>query len=207
MYGKLARIEISDQQYLEKGVGQAIFDCEKKPTKRYFLEKRWKEEGPIFGAVLMNPSHARAIESDDTVDSVIKYAKAQGYAALYLVNILALIEPDSNSLPDNIVQDDIQKKCLKFTLESSTTILIGWGGKGHKHFLFLLEDDEVRESFFNNRNKCRVFRFGKDNKFPMHPRPNNSSKYDFKSNSELINIGETLNEWIVGYNEGQDEPN
>lgn len=201
MFSKLAELDTFD---MEIGVGQALYDNPENPTKRYFLEKRWKKEGGILGVIMINPSNAGALESDHTVTALMNKAKQEGYAALYVVNMIPYINPSINILKksgldlDSIVTEEKQIKSFDLLLKESTAILMAWGKEGQKKLPILMKNNQVRELFESRKENCKVIGYGGKGKFPYHPLPRGFDKHQL-SKAKFVNAAEKVQEWVEKY--------
>lgn len=201
MYSNLAEI---NGEYLEKGMGQALYDNPDNPTKRYFLEKRWKSEGEILGVIMINPSKAGALESDNTVTALISMAKQRGYAALYIVNIIPFIDSSIETLNtlkldlDSMVTEDNQVKSFELLFQRADTILMAWGKDGHKRLPLLMKNNLIRKLFERKKSICKVIGFGKKDNFPYHPLPVGRDKYRLNE-VKLLDASEKVQEWVNKY--------
>lgn len=186
----------------EIGIGQSVYDNAQKPTKRYFLEKRWSDGENILGAILMNPSKATSVKGDNTINALIDYAKKYNYDALYVVNIIPLIKSKSDELDDlldeeleSMVREYKQKKFIKLLLTNSKRILLGWGEKGRKYFSVLIQDSKIKNDFIFFSEKCHTFDLNVNSDFPCHPFPNGIIPKNYLSRP-LIPIKEELCYWL-----------
>ncbi|MFC9418456.1 DUF1643 domain-containing protein [Bacillus mobilis] len=206
MIDKLASIDLGKllKPYIDVGCGKAIFDKSINPKKRYFLEKRWGEDKNILSVIMTNPSTADSLGNDETVEFLIEYAKHHNYNALYVVNIIPIINSStkklksiySESIISQIVKEKTALESIKYALKNSNSIILAWGEFGQKYFKYIIEDDEIKNLFLEKANLCEVFDFGKNDKFPKHPRPNNPYRYDFTVNTVLKSAGIQLESWI-----------
>lgn len=201
MYSNLAKI---NGESMVTGVGQALYDNPENPTKRYFLEKRWKSEGDVLGVIMTNPSKAGALESDKTVEALMKMAKRGDYAALYIVNIIPYIASSSKKLknPDlgleMMIAEDMQIKSFELLFKNSSRILLAWGSTGQRQLPILIKAKRIRELFERNKAKCCVVGYGKKDSFPYHPLPQGFNKYKL-SEVNLIDASEKVEEWVNKY--------
>lgn len=186
----------------EVGISQAVYDDSQQPTKRYFLEKRWRDGENILGAILMNPSKATAVRGDKTIDALIDYAQEYNYDALYVVNIIPYICSNSNKLNDlsdeeieNMVREYQQKKFVEFLLTSSKKVVLGWGQKSQKYFKILIEDSEIKNNFEKFSGNCFTFVLNKSEKFPCHPFPGGIISKNYLSRP-LVSIENKLKDWL-----------
>src|SRR5699024_6596211 len=88
---------------------------------------------------------------------------------------------------------------IKFVLDNSKTILLGWGENGQKYLPNLLANEKMREAFKSNKNKCEIIKLNTTMQFPVHPRPVGIDKYkldELGDNFELKNATEELEKWI-----------
>ncbi len=191
--------------HIDLGCGKALFDNPNNPTKRYFLEKRWRTGDRIITVIMTNPSTANSLSSDKTVEFLLEYARdsSKDYDALFVVNIIPLIDSSTTklkkrgkSLISQSVKEDMNRESVKHTLSKSKEIILAWGKMGQDYFKDLIEDEDLKKLFCEKSACCKVFGFGKDKKFPKHPRPNNRDKYVFNVESSLINASSLLRSWI-----------
>lgn len=186
------------------GCGQAIFDNDINPQKRYFLEKRWSEGDNVLSVIMTNPSKADSMKSDDTVNFLIDYAKHHSFDALYVVNIIPFFSTNVEKLKkqydnlslSNSAVEVANIESLKYVLKNSNCIIIAWGEFGQKYFENIILRNEVKNLFLNKIDNCNVFGFGVNEKFPKHPRPNNKNRMAFTIDSELQNASLQLIRWI-----------
>lgn len=190
--------------FIDKGTGYAVFDSKNNPTKRYFLEKRWKDEGEVLAVVMTNPSSANALGSDKTVEFLMEYARFKGFAALHVINIIPVINGNS-TIVSKIEKEKLEihvldKKSIhyiKTTIENADKIILGWGSLGHKYFKYLIkEDGEVKVIFQDKMDTTFAFGFGVKDNFPKHPRPNNPEKYLFQKDSEVYGVKGKMEKWL-----------
>ncbi|KAB2454628.1 hypothetical protein F8160_09530 [Bacillus sp. CH126_4D] len=90
----------------------------------------------------------------------------------------------------------MNRESIKHALSKSKEIILGWGKDGQDYFKDLIEDEEFKNLFIKKSAYCKVFGFGKDNKFPKHPRPNNPDRYKFNVSLSLIKTSSQLCLWI-----------
>lgn len=201
MYEKMAKINGLE---METGIGQVLYDDPVNPTKRYFLEKRWSTGDKVLGAIMMNPSKAGNVESDETVNLLINYAKHQGYDALYVVNIIPIINSQSKNLKSSYtskiieVIEDKQIECFNYMFSHVGEIFIGWGKFGHEHFPTLLENKKIKSHFLDKSNKFFVTKLS-DEDYPYHPKQIAKSIDSLKEDSCLRDVSEEVRGWINTY--------
>lgn len=176
----------SNQLSLETGTyaeisGKAIFNTN--GTRRYFLEKRWAQEGNVLTAIMMNPSNAAHNQTDETVDQLIDVAKDQGCHALYVVNVSSIIDGTSSNLNNaQFAYETINWAFVSGAMTEANVVFLGWGMKGQ---LGMLEHQNSNSNLVNafknvsSKIYCYDVLKSKDKKFenepPMyyvpHPRP------------------------------------
>jgi hypothetical protein len=111
--------------------GKAVFNTS--GTRRYFLEKRWAQEGNILTAIMMNPSNAAHNQTDKTVDQLIDVAKAQRCHALYVVNVSSFIDGTSSNLNNTqFACEAINWSFVTGAITEAKVVFLGWGMKGQK---------------------------------------------------------------------------
>ncbi|MDT3498300.1 DUF1643 domain-containing protein [Bacillus toyonensis] len=196
--------QLNEDIFIDKGRGYAVFDSKDNPTKRYFLEKQWKDEGGVLAVVMTNPSSATALGSDKTVEFLMEYARFKGFAALHVINIIPVINGNSTIVSkiekEKLEMHVLDKKSIQYikrTIKNADEIILGWGGLGHKYFKYLIkENEEVKWVFQDKMDATFAFGFGAKDNFPKHPRPNNPEKYLFQKNSKVYGVKEKMERWL-----------
>lgn len=192
-YEKLAN---SNQLSLETGAyaevsGKAIFNTN--GSRRYFIEKRWAEEGKVLTAIMMNPSNAAHNQTDETVDQLINVAKDQGCHALHVVNIASIIDGTSSNLKNSqFAYEMINWNFVSAAMIEADVVFLGWGVKGHLGMLEQQKSNPDLVNAFNNvssKTYCYDVLKSGDKKFAKkpiyyvpHPRPRiEKEKYRYVS--------------------------
>lgn len=67
-------------------------------TYRYWLERRWADNGQPQVFVMLNPSTADATADDPTIRRCVNYAKREGASGLIVVNLFAFRATDPKEL-------------------------------------------------------------------------------------------------------------
>lgn len=190
-------IGINQSINIKKGMGEAWFDNNQNPKKRYFLEKRWCDDGKILGAIMMNPSTADEILNDSTVNRLIEYASKNGYAALYVVNIIPIINSKSKELKKGYiaeVKENQQIKAFKHMFDNVNDIYLGWGKIGHSHLPTLLESKDLRKKFIDQTKNFFVTAISSKG-FPYHPQQRLPLLPSLNENTKLEDISEKVRGW------------
>ncbi len=68
---------------------------------RYSLWRIWDDSKPLVMFIGLNPSTANETESDNTIESVTRISKFNGYGGFYMMNCWAYISTDPNKLHDH----------------------------------------------------------------------------------------------------------
>lgn len=85
--------------------------------------------------ILKNPSKANNIESDHSINNVLKFCEKH-YGKVYIMNIFPFYSTKSEKVKDFICSDDydremdINSATLKETLDKVNEIIAAWGGGG-----------------------------------------------------------------------------
>ncbi|MEK3765647.1 MULTISPECIES: DUF1643 domain-containing protein [unclassified Solibacillus] len=195
---------LNEDLFIDKGTGYAVFNSKVNPTKRYFLEKRWKNEGEVLAIIMTNPSNANALGSDKTVEFLMEYASFNDFAALHVINIIPIINGYSakvSKIEKEVLEKNVVEKksihYIKTTIENADKIILGWGDLGHKYFKYLIkEEEELIATFRNKMDVTFAFGFGAKDNFPKHPRPNNAEKYVFQKDSKVYNVKGKMEKWL-----------
>lgn len=67
-------------------------------TYRYNLWRRWDDDKPACGFIMLNPSTADENTLDPTLRRCVSFANQWGYGSLYVANIFALRSTDPKTL-------------------------------------------------------------------------------------------------------------
>lgn len=166
---------------VQVGSGTAVFHPDysrnsnnPETNKRYFLSRTWDSALPTMAAFMMNPSSANELSGDGTVDFMVEFAKCKGYGTLQVVNTSPIIK-GSNTDQHDFQADKDNWDYIEHALTKSDVVVLGWGEKGQKHGIPLLNSTYPLAALLErNSAKLRVFAFGKENSrgiFPKHPHP------------------------------------
>lgn len=94
---------------------------------RYRLDRIWNRNLPIAMCIGLNPSTADQHEDDPTIESIIRILTHNGYGALLMCNVFAIISPnpeDIRSCPDPVKDND---KWLVEAVEYSHAQILCYG--------------------------------------------------------------------------------
>ena len=98
---------------------------------RYHLMREWDQKLDKICFVMLNPSLADGMHTDNTIRRCINFAKSWGYGGIEVVNLFAFITP----YPEELYQaaDPIgpaNLRYLKQVTKSSKQIVAAWGNLG-----------------------------------------------------------------------------
>lgn len=99
-------------------------------TYRYDLRRIWAR-GSLLLWVMLNPSTADGLQSDRTIDKIMRFTFGWGYAGLAVVNLFALRSTDPQALRHHIdpigpMNDAYIRGWTKITKK----IVVAWGNDG-----------------------------------------------------------------------------
>lgn len=77
--------------------GAAFSECRK---YRYALWRIWNPDLPLVMFVGLNPSKANETEPDNTIKSVIRISKSNGYGGFYMMNCFPYVSTNPDDLKD-----------------------------------------------------------------------------------------------------------
>lgn len=100
-------------------------------TWRYVLRRRWRMDGEALLVVMLNPSKANEVRSDNTVTKCINFAKDLGFAGLTVGNIFAYMATDPKDMRravDPIGPDN--NEWLRTLAAEHETKVVAWGANG-----------------------------------------------------------------------------
>lgn len=107
----------------------AVFsDCRK---YRYALVRAWDYSKPFCLFIGLNPSTANELENDPTLTRCVNYAKSWGYGGVFMANLFAIKDTDSNQMitRENPIGKNNDLWLSKLYNMVDKTICI-WGDKG-----------------------------------------------------------------------------
>ncbi len=94
---------------------------------RYALHRRWSE-GRVVCFVMLNPSTANGDHDDNTLEKIIRFAKAWGFGGLSVVNLYAYRATDPKVMrhaTDPIGPDNDAHIAVEVT--AADLVVCGWG--------------------------------------------------------------------------------
>ena len=124
---------------------------------RYLLERHWDHSKHALGFVMLNPSTADAMEDDPTIRRCIRFAKDNGFGAIYVGNLFAWRATDPADLPTDrqlAIGPDRDFFLHRMGMQCRT-VVAAWGSKlprfADKPFLYVslceaLDDIGVRRA-------------------------------------------------------------
>jgi hypothetical protein len=98
---------------------------------RYALLRRWGDDtDPVITFVMLNPSTADAERDDPTIRRCIRFARANGYGCLHVVNLFGLRATDPRALldADDPVGPDNTIYLARHIAARSVPLVAAWGG-------------------------------------------------------------------------------
>ncbi|MGE7115083.1 DUF1643 domain-containing protein [Lysinibacillus sp. NPDC047702] len=119
---------LEDEAYLKV---KTIFSKDKK--YRYFLKKTWDDKKGNIVFLMLNPSKADLIKSDNTVTNATNYAVDKDFGSITIVNLFAFMDTDKKSLKDRDKETDkLNDKYILFALKECDELVIAWERGTHK---------------------------------------------------------------------------
>lgn len=94
---------------------------------RYSLWRVWDKTKPLVMFIGLNPSTANETESDPTIRSCGRIAKANGYGGFYMMNCWAYIATDPTLLKINPMSEKRNNDMLTVIASKCKTIVFAWG--------------------------------------------------------------------------------
>lgn len=132
---------------------------------RYKLYKEWGK-GKKALAIMLNPSKANCVKSDNTITNVTNFFYDKGFKSLAVLNLFSLMSTDPKRLIHaNQSYEDHNLDILNCECENADEILVGWGqfnsrtdiSKEVKDIL-LIKKDIVLEMLKSHNKKTYCFR-------------------------------------------------
>ena len=167
----LTRSSVSPDRLIGTTGSARISACEK---YRYSLDRGWATNGGIVVWIMLNPSKADAITTDNTVQRIIDYSQRWGFASLRVVNLYAYRSTDPDallSLQDPIGPDNDAE--IEYACEIAARIVCAWGAHSSTQRLFgsgcrISRESQVRAIISRSGKPCGVLSLTKSGS-PRHP--------------------------------------
>jgi len=118
---------------------------------RYWLSRRWGDDGGSVLWIMLNPSTADATRDDPTIRRCTSFARRWGYDGIHVVNLFAWRETRPQLL--GLAADPVgpmTDEHIKRLSQLSSVIVAAWGAHGERYnwrvqeVLRLLEGREIR---------------------------------------------------------------
>lgn len=129
---------------------------------RYSLWRIWDKTLPLVMFVGLNPSTANETESDPTIRSCERIAKANGYGGFYMMNCWAYIATDPALLKINPMSEEWNNNALTVIARKCKDVVFAWGS--FKIVQVMGRDAELAEMF----PRAKALHINK-NGSPKHP--------------------------------------
>lgn len=164
-------IDYDEDLKVQRANSFALFN--KGKSKRYFLRVNWDSSKKKVAILMMNPSHATAMYSDNTVRFMIQYTSTHFNAGdVWIVNMSPIINPDSRKIaPHHFDFDFKNQNIITQAVEQADIIFLSWGDRGKSGVRAMGRsfEDMLRE----NSEKLYCFRQSmKGNPVHRNQRPN-----------------------------------
>lgn len=140
---------------------------------RYALWRIWDKSKPLVMFIGLNPSTANEDENDNTIKSVDRISRSNGYGGFYMMNCFSYVSTDPKGLVIDVVSHCVNDNLLKEVGVKCKDVVFAWGS-----FDVVKEtgrDKELSAMFPNAKALCI-----NKNGSPKHP-------LYCKSNSNFIN--------------------
>lgn len=146
--------------------------------KRYFYKDKLKNRYILeidilpndvknkLTVIMFNPSEFRKNNTfvDQTVTNIIKIANDTGYNSIKILNLITIIDSNSNNIKNNEIID------IDFILSEidDTDLLVAWGNKGN---IFIKNSKDAIKMTNKLKLKENIFTFcaNKSKHYPKHP--------------------------------------
>lgn len=123
---------MQSQLNLPNSSSEAVISDDQK--YRYYLSRKWSEEGKVIAFIGLNPSTADAERDDPTIRRCINFAKSWGGSKLIMGNLYAYRSTKPEIL--HLVSDPIgphNDEWLDQIITESDIVIVAWGVHGARH--------------------------------------------------------------------------
>lgn len=114
---------------------------------RYSLWRIWDRSKPMVMFIGLNPSTADESAPDNTIDSVKRISKFNGYGGFYMMNCFAYVATKPENLKHNPMTDEWNNNMLTVIASKCETVVFAWGN--FKIIKELGRDEELIQMFPN----------------------------------------------------------
>lgn len=96
-------------------------------THRFALWRIWDESKPLVMFIGLNPSTADEKENDQTIESVERLSKFNGYGGFYMMNCWSYISTDPNGLIHDNLYEAYNDTMLIDIARQCGDVIFAWG--------------------------------------------------------------------------------
>lgn len=105
----------------------AVFHEEEGKEYRFYLKKEWDSDKDNITFLMLNPSKADELKSDNTVNNATNFAVDKGFGSITIVNLFADMGTDKKILAKRSNNTDkINDQYIKLALQESKEFVIAW---------------------------------------------------------------------------------
>lgn len=105
----------------------AVFSEDAEKMYRFYLKKVWDQTKPNIAFLLLNPSKADILKSDNTVTNITNFAIDNDYGSIAIVNLFPDRGTDKSCLSyRNSGYDQINDQYIEEALEEAKEFVIAW---------------------------------------------------------------------------------
>lgn len=105
-------------------IGATFSECRK---HRFALWRIWDENKPLAMFIGLNPSTADDKENDNTIDSVDRLSRFNGYGGFYMMNCWSFISTDPDLLPNDLSGKEENYNRLREIANKCKDVVFAWG--------------------------------------------------------------------------------
>lgn len=188
--------ESNNQNVIYKTAFHSVVLGEEGEGFRFSLKKIWEPSKVEAGAIMMNPSNATHLLTDDTVKFLIEYLSQDkpelNFGSLTVVNLSPVIKGSNagEDVADFPVEDGRNSNFILEMIENAKVIILGWGKVGQILGVPNLSPKVVK-ALYKSRIKLRVFalKMVRENSmdiwYTAHPKPQGGPRNGFTMEHEL----------------------
>ncbi|WP_161601642.1 DUF1643 domain-containing protein [Paenibacillus luteus] len=135
---------------------------------RYRLTRVWDKDKKLAALVMLNPSKATELKSDQTVMNMTNFLVDNDYGGIEIVNLFAYMTTPRSGLKNR--SQEYEKYNDDYIIQGVNSdiveiIIVGWGSDNTEH---VRRKRQVEKMLLPYREKLKCFQ-DKDGKQPRHP--------------------------------------
>ncbi|WP_242210808.1 DUF1643 domain-containing protein [Paenibacillus polymyxa] len=152
--------------YIDKKIIESTAVMADNKLYRYRLTRIWEKDKEIVGVVMLNPSRANSLKTDDTIMNLTNYLIDNNYGGVDIVNMYALMATKPSELQNrDQAYEAYNDSHITETAAERDVLVIAWGSDMKK---YVRRKREIETLLFPYAHKIKCLE-DPEGKSPRHP--------------------------------------